>query len=638
MTNTILKDLIKHPVLIVLAAVLLFTAGYIVRGGNDAGETVVIDDHAHVESAATTWTCSMHPQIRQPKPGQCPLCGMDLVPVEDISSGAGSSPREIELSPEAVKLARIRTAKVERRAVEKEIRLPGVVAYDETRVAEITAWFPGRIDRLHVDFTGRSVSKGDRLADIYSPEIRMAWDELRQAEKAVLPVETASFNETRSMTSLAADAVRGKLRLLGMTDDHIDRFARGSTPPDHITVESTVDGVVIRKDAVEGMYADTGTALYTVADLSSVWVMLDVNESDIAWIKTGQKVTMTAEAWPGDAITGTVSFVDPTLNPKTRTVGVRVETPNADSRLRPEMFVRATVHVRGKTPDGRSDMLVIPSTAALVTGRRAVVYVAPHGRDGVYEGREVVLGHRFGDWYEVREGLAEGEAVVVEGAFRIDSALQITARPSMMSPEGKPAPEAHQHGNTDHDTTDSVDVPELTGAVPGRPVDGYESPEEFKVQLDGVHTASFAIHNALARDSLTGAKEAAKGLLKALDGVDMALLEHEPHMVWMKHLTALRNGASSIAGAGSLDGAREEFKTLSAALIAVVKDFGVSGHIGMYRFHCPMAFENKGADWLQGSNSLENPWFGSSMFKCGTLEETITEGGGASSSDSDGKR
>ena len=371
---------------------------------------------------AEIWTCSMHPQIRQPKPGQCPICGMDLIPV---ATDAGTDqPRQISLSPAALKLAEVEVAPVERRSVAVEIRLAGKVQMDETRVANITPRVAGRIDRLYANFTGMAVKPGDPLADLYSPELVSAQQELLQAAK--LPGGASS--------SLLV-ATRERLRLWGLTAEQIAGIEHDGQVHDHVTFTSPIGGVVVEKDAREGQYVETGMRLFTVADLSRVWVLLDAYESDLAFLRNGQEVEFEAEAYPGETFKGTLAFIDPVVDPATRAVRVRVEVPNAEGRLKPEMFVRAVVRA-SVAEDGAAAPLVIPAAAPLVTGPRAVVYVAVPDREGAYEGREVVLGPRAGDFYVVREGLHEGELVVIHGAFKIDSSLQIQGKPSMMAPEG----------------------------------------------------------------------------------------------------------------------------------------------------------------------------------------------------------
>jgi Cu(I)/Ag(I) efflux system membrane fusion protein len=281
------------------------------------------------------------------------------------------------------------------------------------------------------------------------------------------------------------------LRLWGLTPSQIKKLERQKKPSDHITIYAPMRGTVIHKDAVEGMYVDTGTRIYTIADLARVWVKLDAYEADIIWVRYGQEVELMTEAYPGERFTGRIAFIDPILNTKTRTVAVRVNVDNKDGKLKPGMFVRAVVHSKvakgGKVMDpglagkwispmhpeiikdkaGTCDIcgmplmraedlgyvkgepreapLVIPATAPLITGKRAVVYVQMPDHETLFEGREIVLGPRAGDYYLVQTGLQEGELVVVNGNFKIDSAMQIQAKPSMMNPEGGGMGAAHRH-------------------------------------------------------------------------------------------------------------------------------------------------------------------------------------------------
>ena len=481
---------------IIVLMVFAFFAGYFV-------ESVLFQHSVDVEhdgprgqvaqEEQTWWTCSMHPEIRLPKPGKCPKCPMDLIPVTSSAGDVGE--RQISFSEAAIKLMEIETTVVERRFVTAEIRIAGKIDYDETRVKHITAWVAGRIDRLYVDFTGITVSKGDHMVELYSPELISAQAELLQAVKAARNIKETSSELITVSISATLEAAREKLRLLGLTKKQVEEIEKTGKPVDHITIYAPMGGIVIHKKATEGMYVDTGTAIYTVADLSRLWVKLDAYESDLPWIRYGQDVEFTTEAYPGEVFKGQISFIDPVLNAKTRTVKLRVNVDNFGGKLKPEMFVRGVVRskVAGggkvmaaemagkwicpmhpavvKTEAGGCDIcgmdlvtteslgyvvdtpneapLVIPASAALITGARAVVYVQlPGAEKPTYEGREIVPGPRAGDYYIVKSGLAEGEIVVTNGNFKIDSALQIQAKPSMMNPQGKKA--ATGHGGHSH--------------------------------------------------------------------------------------------------------------------------------------------------------------------------------------------
>ncbi len=433
---------------VVLAALAI---GYFLGGGGSGGDLARVSEEA-TQSKVRFWTCSMHPQIRQPESGLCPICAMDLIPVYDEDSGGKGGPRSLTLSETARNLAGIQVATVERRSPEVEIRMAGKVEVDETRLGTITARMPGRIDRLWVDYTGVQVREGDSMVDLYSPELISAQEELLQV---------AAAGSAGSDPGGMMDGVREKLRLWGVSGDQIDEILRRGTPSEHLTLRSPMSGVVLDRHATTGMYVTTGMRIYTIADLSHVWVTLDAYESDLVWIREGQEVRFEVEAYPGESFEGQVAFVDPVVNTHTRTVRVRVEAANPDSRLKPEMFVRAVLHA-GMPEEADGPPLVVPATAPLITGKRAVVYVQSPGDGGTFDGREVVLGPRAGEHYVVADGLYEGEIVVVNGAFKIDSALQILAKPSMMNPEGGAAPAGHHHGA--HPVADEMESEEPSHA------------------------------------------------------------------------------------------------------------------------------------------------------------------------------
>lgn len=484
---TILSLKSKWLIILLVSA---FLAGYIVRGpGRSKKEGPAI---SKASSQQQIWTCAMHPQIRQPKPGKCPICFMDLIPVE--MEEAQVAARQITFSQDALKLMEIETTPVERKLVEAEVRMVGKVEYDESRVKEIAAWVPGRIDRLYVDFTGILVSKGDHMVYLYSPQLLSTQAELLQAVKAVKETGPDASEFIRRSSLATAEASREKLRLLGLQKEQIEEIEKTGKTTDHLTIYAPIGGIVIAKHANAGDYVETGKGIYTIADLSEVWVKLDAYESDLAWLRYGQQVQFSTEAYPGETFKGTISFIGPVLNPVTRTVKLRVNVANPDGRLKPEMFVRAIVRskVAGggmvmdedmagkwicpmhpsvvKAEKGQCDIcgmdlvtteslgyvtaekagqpsLVIPATAAMITGRRTVVYVRLEGKEKpTFEGREIVLGPRAGDYYLVKEGLLEGEQVVTKGNFKIDASLQIQAKPSMMNPEGGAMPAGHQHG------------------------------------------------------------------------------------------------------------------------------------------------------------------------------------------------
>ncbi len=507
---------------LLIAIAIAFLAGFIIKS-MIANEPETMTRQASAEQAEQTWTCSMHPQIRQPKPGKCPICFMDLIPVTDgqtASAGAG----QISFSENALALMQLQTVPVQRKYVEAEIRMVGKIDYDETRLEAVTAWVPGRIERMYVDFEGTRVIKGDHMFTLYSPDLISAQAEYLQTLKAADALHENTSQVIERSTRATLQAARDKLELLGLTEQQIADIRNSGQPTEYITINAPRDGIVIERHAAEGGYVNTGTPIYTIADLSRLWVRLDAYESDMQWLRYGQQVEFTVEAYPGQMFKGRITFIPPAVNPNTRTVKLRVDVDNPDGKLKPNMFVRALVRsaiaegghvvdadIAGKwicpmhpsvikdAPDQcdicgmdlvRADTLryveakppaepplVIPTTAPLITGKRAVVYVqVPDTEKPTFEGREVVLGPQAGDYYLVEEGLAEGEHVVVNGNFKIDAALQIQAKPSMMSPP-EPIP------------TQSMQLPADPNTPPGEqtqcPVMGGPINKDYFIEYQG---------------------------------------------------------------------------------------------------------------------------------------------------------
>lgn len=630
----------------------------ICRGVSEGNSKESTAEHAVHNQQETLWTCAMHPQIKLPKPGKCPICFMDLIPVKQTqTSSLEDSPNRIAMSPLARKLAQISTTPVVRRGLSSEIRLSGKVAIDETRKEIISARFHGRIDRLYVNSTGITVRKGDHLAEIYSPDLVSAQQELLGAVNA-LSSSSADTNLARTYRR-TLEAAKEKLRLLGFSDQDIDAVISRQTPSDHMTMRSRQGGVVLEKMAVEGAYIEAGMPIYTIADLSTVWVKLDAYESDLQWLRPGQKIEFTVEAWPGETFTGTIHFIDPVIDPMMRTVKVRVEAPNPGNRLKPEMLVRAIVRVdiaasgkilgeslRGKwicpmhpnivknapgvcdictmpletaeslgyvtSEEEQINPLVIPATAPLITGERAIVYVEIKSAEQiVYEGREVVLGPRVGDYYIVKSGLKEGEKVVTNGAFQIDSELQIRAKKSMMNPQGGGPV---QTGHAGHGTAST------TPQLPAMP---KETPAQVSSslikELEPLYSAYFKASDDLSRDDLPSAKKSFENLFTVLQKI-----KGEGDKEWEAIASELANSLAHRQHIASLDDARMIFEKISTQVIRLAKKKGSTAREMRYVVFCPMAFDGKGAYWLQKQADIVNPYLGSAMPKCGEIKEKIS--------------
>ena len=462
----------KRGPFIILALVSAFILGMAVTHRRAQVEgTPVMADSASADLPGAVdhglYVCPMMDVPPMKKPGRCPVCGMDLIRVSGAESGVEGGIAGIGLKDAEVRRAGIRTAPVERRVVYNEIRLYGKIEYDPAHLSIVSAYMPGVINRVYVERTGVSVKWGQPLFDFYSSDLYFTEQELFEAAQTAPGLlafrgaapHTARRGGVQARGGESSDegdsgprqsalrrmnAIRHKLQILGLSKKDLDELQQRSEPTGIATVTATRSGVVIQKAALEGTFVNTGSPLYTIADPRYVWLKLDAYEEDIGWLKTGQDVVFQVEAYPGQRFEGKVTFIDPIFDAVKRTVKVGVISTES-SKLRPEMIARATILANlgpGGLPPGAAKEpgpapLVIPATAPLITGKRAVVYVVASDEEWTFEGREVSLGPRAGDYYVVREGLQEGERVVVNGSFKIDSAAQILAKPSMMQPAAR---------------------------------------------------------------------------------------------------------------------------------------------------------------------------------------------------------
>lgn len=585
-----------------LAALLALPAVFFLGRCSAPGEH---DAHDHgttttavTSSAPEVWTCSMHPQVRQPQFGTCPICAMDLIPLanDDDANDDGELPR-LRLTERAVALMAIRTAPVRAAEARAELRLPGRLAPDESRLLDVAARFPGRIEKLPVAYTGASFRAGDPLLELYSPELLAAQEEFRQAARL------------RATQPALADLAADKLRLLGLTDAQLDSLAAAPTAPDTLAVLAPFDGVVLQRRVTTGQYVATGDPLFTAADLSVLWAQLEAYEADLALLRPGDEVALTVEARPGETFPGTVAFIDPVLDETKRTARVRIEISNTDHRLRPGLLATGLVQSRYR-PDDR-DPLIIPATAPLFTGKRSVVYVrVPDPERPVFEARTVTLGPRLGDVYPVLDGLAEGDLVVVHGQFKLDSELQIRGRPSMMSAA---ATDTAVAGAPVLDPRDAPAPTALSAAVP----------DDFAAELVPLIDAYLDLAEHLAAEDEAKSRAAHAALLATLDRIGEHRLGGDAHVAWMTHYTALRAPLVAVPAPASLDALRAQLQALTLAVEATHVTFGQGRLPPVLRAHCPMVeggakigHEEIGT-WLQRTQPLANPYWGSVMLRCG---------------------
>ncbi len=678
----------------------------------------------------SVWTCSMHPQVRQPQPGLCPICEMDLIPLQP---GGGTGLREVEVTPEAAALMDLRVSPVRRGEAAVELHLFGKIAYDEREVTTTTARMGGRLDRFYIDHTGTRVRKGDHIAEIYSPELFVAQGDLIEAARGLAQARRAGTAAAVATQGRLLRSARERLRLLQLSDAQIDAIAEQGAPSDHVTLFAPQDGVVTERRVVEGAYVKTGDPLFSVAGLDSVWLNLEAYESDLPWLRFAQDVAFRVEAVPGEVFHGRIAYIDPELDEARRVARVRVNVDNGKGLLKPGMFARAKVGARlagdgaiidpdlaGKWvspmhpevisdgpgecpvcgmdlvpaaelgfvagPAGRGgDSLLVPAAAVLQTGERAVVYVRLEGAPApVFEGREVVLGARLGGEFVVLSGLAEGELVVTRGAFKLDSELQLKARPSMMNRDAglreRPAAEAEaalfgQWGAVPRGLwrlreaamAGEAEAVRAELATLGAALDRVETAAFHPLTLDLWAEFSMRLKNALAvarRDLDEGDLPATYRVLRHaieeagrhlglpyqpaespsdLGGGELAALREtlDAYLRFAAALAADDEGAAKLAlpplaerlgevaggrlaSAGDLAAMRDALRPVSGSLTARVRQGGADRVGVLYRVHCPMVKGYEGGDWLSARPVVENPYFGAEMFDCGTVVENLS--------------
>ncbi|MCG7501777.1 efflux RND transporter periplasmic adaptor subunit [Tenacibaculum sp. Mcav3-52] len=562
----------KYIIYIVILIAGVFLGWLLFGGGSSKSEAP--HDHTAAEKGKM-WTCSMHPQIMQPEPGDCPICGMDLIPAEAGAEGLAAN--QFKLTKNALALANVQTTIIgNAMSADNTITLSGKIAENEKSNAVQVSYFAGRIERLNVNFTGEEIRKGQLLATVYSPELVKAQQELLTA---------ASVKENQPALY---KAVRNKLKLWKLSENQINQIEKTGEVKENFPVYATVSGTVSEKLVEQGDYVSQGQVLLKIANLNSVWANFDVYENQISNFKVGQNISITTNAYPNETFKAKVSFIDPVLNQETRTVTMRTVLNNSKGRFKPAMFVTGKVEATGKQTE---QQLSIPVTAVLWTGKRSVVYIKPDASKPVFEMREVVLGRRAGESYLVEKGLKSGEEIVTNGVFTIDASAQLQGKKSMMN------------------HTKEI-------------MESFSTSKKFKEQLQKAYEAYIVLKDALVKTDANAAKISAGNLQKALTSVDMKLLTNEEaHKQWMQLVPALKSSNAEIGKTTDVSAQRKYFKVLSEHFIIAVQSFGINEVT--YKQYCPMADSDKGAYWLSKEKQVLNPYFGEGMLKCGEVKEII---------------
>ncbi|MGK0189974.1 MAG: Cu(I)/Ag(I) efflux system membrane fusion protein [Verrucomicrobiales bacterium] len=606
---------------------------------------------------------------------------MDLIPLE---AGGEGGLREVKVTPEAAALMDLRVTPVVLDSATASVDLFGKIAYDERLVTTTTARVGGRLDKFYVDYTGVELRAGDPIAEIYSPDLLVAQQDLIKATEGLKQAQASGTGNSVGTQMRLLQSVRQRLQLLQLTEAQIDAIASKETPSEQVTLYARQDGIVTKRHVVEGAYVKEGEALYAVAGLESVWLNLEAYEGDLAWLSAGQKVNFIIEAFPGETFQGKIAFIDPEVDPVRRVVKVRVDVSNEKRLLKPGMFARSMVGAPDSTDENKA--LLVPSSAVLRTGKRATVYVRIAANpEPKFEGREIILGERIGSQFVVESGLSEGELVVTNGAFKLDSELQIKARPSMMNRNSglveRPAAEAEasllgqwqpvpralgriENAVGRNDTTSALEaIADMKAAIAAVNATTFQPNtlqewREFSMRLTNAltlaHKASpndlrIAYSNVLHAVQEAGrylglpsaptrmpkpvSDEMLEALRKTLNhyyplaaalAADDLRKAIESRDQLVPHLQRVNVEARDLLAASDLTTLRVVFAPVSSALIDKVREMGADRVGNAYVVHCPMSFDDKGADWISPNPVVLNPYFGSEMLSCGSVEANLS--------------
>ena len=574
----------KNILYIAIAVIIGLGAGWLIFGNSSDNaankDTSDMSDHDHSgESAEQMWTCSMHPQIMQPEAGDCPICGMDLIPAEAGADGLAAN--EIKMTENAMALANIQTTIVGNAKAGDDdgmISLSGKIAANEENNTVQSSYFKGRIEQLNVNYEGQQVNRGQLLATIYAPDLVAAQQEL---------ITAASLKESQPALY---KAVRSKLKNWKLSDTQINAIEESGTVRENFRIYATVSGTVSEVMAAQGDYVNQGQPIVKLSNLNSVWAEFDAYENQIAQFNIGQKINITTNAYPNKEFEGTISFIDPILNNATRTITVRATLQNKNDLFKPGMFV--TGKVKGATQT-MENTLTVPASAVLWTGERSLVYVKTNPNEPVFEMREVTLGNRSGETYQVSAGLNNGDEIVTNGTFTVDAAAQLQGKKSMMNQQMM-QDESAMMGDMEMSFSNAFSS-DFSEALPS-----YLKMKDAFVASDAGQVSAFA--------KTTSEK------LKTISTDDLGTMEKQ-------HLTKSIEMLDAIANNDNLENQRAHFVILNENIVPIA--MSIKNSINYYIQKCPMANNNKGAVWLSMEEEIRNPYYGDAMLTCGSVIDSL---------------
>lgn len=564
--------------------------GYMLFNGGTSHSTST-EVHNHSAANPQQWTCSMHPQILQQEPGDCPICGMDLIPAESTASGL--APEQFKMTPNALALANIQTSIVEGATTQGATQnLSGKISINEEQIAVQASYYAGRIERLFINYTGQEVQKGQVLATLYAPQLVAAQQELLTA---------AALKEPQLYR-----AVRKKLQLWKLSDKEIEAIEVSGKVREYFPIRATVGGTVTALLGAEGDYLEEGQAIARVSNLNTLWANFDAYERQLSQFRVGQKIEIYTSAYPNKKVEGTISFIAPLLNNDTRTATLRATVKNNDKVLKPGMFVSGKITTAPSTTRAVS----IPASAVLWTGKRSLVYVKAAQDSPIFEMREVTLGQKNGAQVEIIEGLSIGEEIVTKGTFTVDAAAQLQGKKSMMNNTGGKTMTGHEGHTGVQQNHDSPTAMKQTMKM--------NFSDSFQKDFKPVLLAYLKVKDALVASDAPQTVVSAKATLEALNAIptsNLGKMEQE-------HFNASVKMLEAIAAKTNLNNQRSHFVLLNEHLVALVSAFSTLENT-LYVQQCPMANNNQGAVWLSIEKDIRNPYFGTAMLKCGSTIKSL---------------
>ena len=564
---------------------------------NNIKENHDAEFHDHSESTETYY-CSMHPEVRQSEPGNCPICGMDLIldqntTTDSVQTTLGHT-NSLYLSRSVNNNLGLQTIQVESGLVNLEIQLPGRIELDPTKSVRMSTYIAGRIDQLFVNFEGALVEKGQVVAKLYSPQMITAQQEF------------LTLIENNPSRVKLIESAQTKLERLGFSNEDISKIKQTKKPTINIELRAPASGYVHGLNVLPEQYINQGEALFSINDHRKVWLVLDAYEDQLPYLQTGQeiqwklfhKIDPISDRVP---MRGLIEYIDPQLDPKLLTAKVRITLENEDLKLRPNQLLSGNLVI----PYSSSEVIYIPKSSVLWTGERSFVYVVLETDAGsIYELRPIHLGPEVGDVVVVHSGLNEGDLVVRTGTFVIDAASQLRGLDSMTQ---------HSHIGVGKEINNRTEIGTPSHTSSQRYTSLVTMPQS--TEIDSSLTLYLDIKDGFVADDFEAITSKMSQLSTMIKSWVPELTEDS------STLKLLSQAAQTLAGSTDITTSRTSFIAFSRLYIDFIKELD-RDDILFVQF-CPMTNEGKGAYWLSREQEINNPYYGAMMLRCGETIERI---------------